>query len=190
MTQKKDGRAKMCLKLFLNMLYISAFTFGGGFVIVSLMKRKFVDELHWLEESEMLDMTAIGQSAPGPIAVNTAILVGQHLAGVPGVIVAVTGTMVPPLVIIGIVSFFYEMLADNVYFAAILQGMQAGVAAVLVDVVWKLGKNAVKGGVSSIVVMVVAFVLVCFLDVNVVIVILGAIALGVIRILLNRRKSA
>ena len=190
MAEKTPGRLNMCGRLFLMMLYISAFTFGGGFVIVSLLKRKLVDELHWLEESEMLDMTAIAQSSPGAIAVNAAIIIGQRLGGAPGIAAAVLGTMIPPLVIIAAISFFYGLLEDNAWFAAILQGMQAGVAAVLVDVVWKLGKNAAKNGVSSVVVMAVAFVLVCFLDVNVVAVILGAVALGVIRLIVSRRKKA
>ena len=77
--------------LFFSMLMISAFTFGGGFVIVSLMKKKFVDELDWLTEEEMLDMTALAQSAPGPIAVNAAILVGRRVAGLPGMMAAVMG---------------------------------------------------------------------------------------------------
>ena len=82
--------------LFSSMLTISAFTFGGGFVIVSLMKKKFVDTLRWLTEDEMLDMTALAQSAPGPIAVNAAILVGRRIAGVPGMLAAVAGTLIPP----------------------------------------------------------------------------------------------
>ena len=68
-------------KLFLSTLYLSAFTFGGGYVIVTLMKKKFVDQYHWIEEDEMLDLVAIAQSAPGPIAVNGAIVVGYKLAG-------------------------------------------------------------------------------------------------------------
>ena len=65
-------------KLFFETLYLSAFTFGGGYVIVSLLKKKFVDDLHWISEEEMLDLVAIAQSAPGPIAVNGAIVVGWH----------------------------------------------------------------------------------------------------------------
>ena len=63
-------------KVFFSTLYLSAFTFGGGYVIVTLMKKKFVDELHWIDEEEMLDLVAIAQSAPGAIAVNGAIVVG------------------------------------------------------------------------------------------------------------------
>ena len=75
--------------LFFSTLYLSAFTFGGGYVIVSLMKKKFVDEYHWIEEDEMLDLIAIAQSAPGAIAVNGAIVVGYKLAGLPGVLLLV-----------------------------------------------------------------------------------------------------
>ena len=84
----------------------------------------------------------------------------------------------------------FRATAIIIVIAALLSGMQAGVAAVLVDVVWKLGRNAVKNGPSSIAVMVIAFVLVCFLKVNVIAVILGAVALGIVRLLWQRRKKA
>ena len=72
-----ESKRKVLQKLFLSTLYLSAFTFGGGYVIVTLMKKKFVDEYHWIEENEMLDLVAIAQSSPGPIAVNGAIVVGD-----------------------------------------------------------------------------------------------------------------
>ena len=72
-------------KLFLSTLYLSTFTFGGGYVIITLMKKKFVDEYHWIDEQEMLDMTAIAQSSPGAIAVNGAIIVGYRIAGITAV---------------------------------------------------------------------------------------------------------
>ena len=71
-------------KLFFSTLFLSAFTFGGGYVIVTLLKQKFVDELHWIDEEEMLDMVAIAQSSPGAIAVNGAIVVGYKLGSLPG----------------------------------------------------------------------------------------------------------
>ena len=80
------SKSKVVLKLFISTLYLSAFTFGGGYVIVTLMKKKFVDEYHWIEENEMLDLVAIAQSAPGPIAINGAIVVGYKLAGMIGVL--------------------------------------------------------------------------------------------------------
>ena len=95
--------------LFLTTLYISAFTFGGGFVIVTFMKHKFVDELHWIDEQEMLDFTALAQSCPGAIAVNAAILVGWNVYGFAGMIVATLGTILPPMIILSVVSFFYAI---------------------------------------------------------------------------------
>ena len=92
------SKRQTLLKLFVSNLYISAFTFGGGFVIVTFMKRKFVDQLQWLEENEMLDMTALAQSSPGAIAVNASILVGWRVAGFWGMVVGVLGTIIPPMV--------------------------------------------------------------------------------------------
>ena len=93
-------------KLFFSMLYISAFTFGGGFVIITFMKRKFVDELGWIDEQEMLDLTALAQSSPGAIAVNAAILVGWRVGGFPGMVTAVVGTVLPPITILSVIIIF------------------------------------------------------------------------------------
>lgn len=176
--------------LFTSMLTISAFTFGGGFVIVSLMKKKLVDELHWLDEEEMLDMTALAQSAPGPIAVNAAILVGRRAAGVPGMLAAVIGTIIPPLVIIGAISLIYAQFAANEWVRAALAGMSCGVAAVIADVVAGLGGKVLKGrNALSIALMCAAFVLTYVLKVNVILIILSAGAIGVIRALCAPKKG-
>lgn len=177
--------------LFTSMLYISTFTFGGGFVIVSLMQKKFVEELHWLEEDEMLDMTALAQAAPGAIAVNGAILVGRKLAGIPGIAVAVLGTILPPMVILSLISLAYEAFATNLWVARALKGMQAGVAAVIVDVSLNLGTRVVKErDPLCIALMIVAFVLNYALHVNVIYIILGAALLGIGKALYLRRKEA
>ena len=133
--EKKESKGKVLWKLLLSTLYISAFTFGGGFVIITFMKRKFVDELHWIDEDEMLDLAALAQSSPGAIAVNAAILVGWRVAGFAGMLVAVVGTIVPPMLILTVISFFYQAFATNRYVSLVLKGMQAGVAAVILDVV-------------------------------------------------------
>lgn len=177
--------------LFTSMLYISTFTFGGGFVIVSLMQKKFVEELHWLEEDEMLDMTALAQASPGAIAVNGAILVGRKLAGIPGIAVAVLGTILPPMVILSLISLAYEAFATNLWVARTLKGMQAGVAAVIVDVSLNLGTRVVKErDPLCIALMIVAFVLNYALHVNVIYIILGAALLGIGKALYLRRKEA
>ena len=117
--------------LFASMLSISACTFGGGFVIVTFMRRRFVEELHWLAEDEMLDLIALAQSSPGAIAVNAAILVGWRIGGFLGMLAAVLGTILPPMLILGVISYFYAAFAANRYVALTLKGMQAGVAAVI-----------------------------------------------------------
>ena len=104
-------------QLFFSMLCISTFTFGGGFVIITLMKQKFVDKLHWIDEQEMLDLAALSQSSPGAIAVNAAILVGWRTAGAAGIAAAVAGTILPPLVILSAISFFYTSFTSNPYAA-------------------------------------------------------------------------
>ena len=105
---KEKNNVHLLRSLFLSTFYLSAFTFGGGYVIVTLMKRKFVDELHWIDEDEMLDLVAIAQSAPGAIAVNGAIVVGYKLAGVTGLLTAVLGTVLPPFLILSVISVCYE----------------------------------------------------------------------------------
>ena len=94
-------------QLFLSTFKLSACTFGGGFVIIPLMRERFVKELHWIEEEETLDLTAIAQSSPGSIAINASILVGYHVAGIPGALITVVGAALPPLIIISIISAFY-----------------------------------------------------------------------------------
>ena len=190
MEKRKTGERNVLWTLFTSMLYISAFTFGGGFVIVTFMKKKFVDELHWINEDEMLDMTALAQSAPGAIAVNAAILVGRRVAGFTGMIVSVLGTIIPPVTILAVISLFYKAFATNPWVAAVLGGMQAGVAAVICDVVWNLGAKVVKEkSAMSIAIMAGAFIATAFFKVNVIVIILCAAALGVIRLLVERGKA-
>lgn len=166
--------------LFLTTLYISAFTFGGGFVIVTFMKHKFVDELHWIDEKEMLDFTALAQSCPGAIAVNAAILVGWNVYGFAGMIVATLGTILPPMIILSIVSFFYAIFSTNVWVAVVLKGMQAGVAAVILDASCSLGESVLKEKSRlSVFIIIAAFICDFFLDVNVIYIILVAACIGI-----------
>ena len=113
-----EKKSKVLRKLFFSTLYLSTFTFGGGYVIVTLMKNKFVDELHWIDEEEMLDLVAIAQSSPGAIAVNGAIVVGYKLAGIPGVLCSILGAILPPMIILSLISLCYD--AFRLLFGTIL----------------------------------------------------------------------
>ena len=164
-----NSRKKVLWKIFISTLYLSAFTFGGGYVIVSLMKKKFVDELHWVEEKEMLDLVAIAQSSPGAIAINGAIVVGYKLAGIAGVLVSIIGTVIPPFVIIALLSVCYNAFRTNELVSQMLEGMQAGVGAVIASVTYEMGAGIVKekDGISLLI-MAGAFVASCVFEVNVV----------------------
>ena len=154
------SRKEVLIKLFISTLYLSAFTFGGGYVIVTLMKKKFVDEYHWIEENEMLDLVAIAQSAPGAIAVNGAIVVGYKLAGLVGALTAIVATVIPPFVIISLISVFYA----------------AGVAQ--------------SRSLPSILIMILSFIAACVFQVNVIYIVLVCIGLGIVRTVLHSRKEA
>jgi len=182
--------AKKLWQLLLGTLYVSAFTFGGGFVIITFMKRKFVDELHWIDESEMLDLAALAQSSPGAIAVNAAILIGWRVGGVIGMVVAVIGTILPPILILTVISYFYAAFAVNIYVAATLKSMQAGVAAVIFDVVCDLAAKVFQMQKPAfIIVMIAAFLATWYYKVNVILIILGAALFGILMELLHRKNG-
>ena len=177
-------------KLFTSTLYISAFTFGGGFVIVTFMKRKFVDEFHWIDEEEMLDLTALAQSSPGAIAVNASILVGWHVAGLPGMLIAVLGTILPPMLILTVISFFYKAFISNRYVSLLLKGMQAGVAAVILDVVLSLEANIRKNRRPFLyLILAAAFIATFFFQINVIFIILTAICIGTCLAIIQKKKG-
>lgn len=171
---------KLLWKLFLSTLYLSAFTFGGGYVIVTLMKSKFVDEYKWITEKEMLNITAIAQSAPGAIAVNAAIVVGFRLAGFIGVLVAVLGTIIPPFIIISLISLFYEVFRQNQMITLLLGGMEAGVAAVVVAVSVEMAFGVIKEKDTILTIMMVAaFIANAVFNISVIIIILISVLMGI-----------
>lgn len=177
----KENPARMLWQLFKATFLLSAFTFGGGFVIVSLMKKKFVEELHWLEEEEMLDITAIAQSSPGPIPINASVILGYRMYGVVGSLVAILGTSLPPMIIISVISIFYAQFRSNQIIAIALQVMRAGVAAVIFDVVLNLAKKVVDTRrVLYIALMITAFVGKVILGVDAMVVILCCLVVGLL----------
>lgn len=186
----KETKGTVLKKLFFSTLYISAFTFGGGFVIITFMKRKFVDELHWIDMTEMLDLTALAQSSPGAIAVNAAILVGWRVAGLMGMLIAVLGTILPPMLILSVISLCYQAFASNLYVALILKGMQAGVAAVILDVVCGLGGNVIKQKRPILlVIMALAFLANMVWKVNVIYIILASALMGILLEFMGRKRG-
>lgn len=187
----KEKREKLWI-LFKSMFVLSSCTFGGGFVIVSLMKKKFVEELKWLEEDEMLDVTAITQSSPGPLPVNASVIIGYRMAGITGSLAAICGTILPPMIIISIISLFYEQFRTNPVIAVALQVMRAGVAAVIFDVVINLATNVCKTKrILYIAMMIIAFICTYFLGVSAMIIIFVCLGIGLLDLAIDMsRKKA
>ena len=182
--------AGLYLTLFTSTFKISACTFGGGFVIIPLLRKKFVDELHWIEEDEMLDLTAIAQSSPGAIAVNASIVIGYHVAGIPGALISILGTVLPPLIIISVISRFYAVLRDNAYVSMAMEGMLAGVAAVITDVVWNMGSDVVRTkNPVRIVMLILSFIAVRYLKLNIILLILLCGTIGAAETVMRQRAE-
>ncbi len=154
-------------KLFTSTFIISAFTIGGGFVIISLLKAKFVDEYKWLEDKEALNLVAIAQSAPGVMAVNASIIMGYKLAGLAGSLTAILATVLPPLITLSIVGYFYDVFASNQYVQLLLKGMQCGATAIIINVAIDLLKKELKKKLAiPLLIIVGTFVANYFFDIN------------------------
>ena len=176
-------KRKLLMELFTSTLYLSAFTFGGGYVIVSLLKERFVDQLHYIDEKEMLDLVAIAQSSPGAIAVNGAIVLGYKMAGI-------LGTIIPPIVIISVIAYFYKIFITNKIISAMLLGMRAGIGAIIVSVVYDMALSVMDEHQGrNILIMIVSFVLNYFFNINIMYIILGCILLAIIDLVMRRKKA-
>lgn len=181
---------KILWLLFRSTFKLSAFTIGGGYVIVPLMQKLFVEEYQWLERDEMLDMIAIGQAAPGVIAVNTSILVGYKMRGIPGALITLLGTISPPLIILSIISLIYSYIIGNPFVEALFTGMRVGVAAVILDAVITMAKTIFqKKSATAIILMFSAFILVTFFHISVILIILAAGLVGLLTMEKERKHD-
>lgn len=185
-----EGKFNYNMKLFTTTLYLSAFTFGGGYVIVPLMKKKFVDEYKWVQDEEMIDLIAIAQAAPGIMAVNTAIIIGHKLNGYKGALIATFGTIIPPIIVLSLISIFYDAFSTNNFIALMLTGMKAAVAAVVLNVAYTMFTQLLKSGiVKNTLLFIIAFIAAYILKVNVLYIILGSILIGIGLIIIRGVKK-
>jgi len=186
----EQPKSKILRQLFMSTFLLSACTFGGGFVIVSLMKKKFCEELQWISEDEMLDITAISQSSPGPIPVNASVILGFRMAGIAGAFTAVLGTILPPMIIISLISYFYVFFKENRVIQIALQVMRAGVAAVILDVVINLAGNVWKTKRKLYLgMMLAAYAAVWIFDVSAMVVIIICLVIGIADYLLGGKRT-
>ena len=130
--------------LFASTFLISAFTVGGGFVIIPLLRAKYVDEYGWLTDEETLNLVAIAQSMPGAVAINATVLMGFRMRGLPGALTAMVATVLPPLITISLITLAYAAFADNPIIQFILKGMQCGATALIINVAIDLIRKQIK----------------------------------------------
>ena len=158
---KPAGRAR-ALALFLTFLKIGAFTFGGGYAMIPLIQREVVEKNKWITNDDVLEIVAIAESTPGPIAINSATFVGYRTCGFLGALCATIGVVLPSFVVILAISFvlreFESLKAVQYAFA----GIRAGVLALILKALWAMYRESAKNALSYIL-MAAAFVLVAFL---------------------------
>ncbi len=155
------------LDLFLTFFRINAITFGGGYTIVVVLRDEFVVRKKLISDEEMLNLTALAQSGPGAMAINTSVLTGYRLRGLPGAIICMLSSVLPCLIVITIISYFYQEFKENFFINSALKGMGGVIAGVLVITTINMGIKAMeKTPIFSGLIMAVSFVLSFFLDIN------------------------
>lgn len=158
---------------------IGTFTFGGGYAMIPLIQRETVVKRKWVDDEDILNIVAIAESTPGPIAINTSTFVGYRVGGFWGAVVGTAGMILPSFVIILAISFVLKRFQDIQIVKYAFNGIRAGVLALIIRALWLMYKNVKKSAVTYIV-MAAAFVLCAFADVNVIIVIASCALFGLI----------
>lgn len=192
MAEKGDKLSRLSyFSIFANTFVISLFAIGGGYVMIPMLQERFVERYKWLDGDEFSALMALGQSAPGALIVNTTAMVGYRLLGVGGALCALVGTALPAILVIIIVGYFYEIIRDNAYVSAAFRGMRAGVAAIIADTVINMAQPYFKREKLAYgALLVAAFLVGFFFDVNVAFIIVGCALLGLIIGIVRRRREA
>jgi len=182
------GKLKTCLTLFFTFLKIGAFTFGGGYAMIPIIEKEMVEKHKWIKSEDILDIFAIAESTPGPIAINSATFIGYKIAGVFGSFCATFGVVLPSFTIISIISLVLREFSDIKAVQYAFNGIRAGVLALIVKALWTMYKKAPKGWVSYTV-MAGAFICTAFLNISVLYVLIGCAAFGLISSFIIERRS-
>ena len=176
------------LNLFLTFMKIGAFTFGGGYAMIPLIQREVVEEKKWISESELMDMIAIAESTPGPIAINSATFVGHQVGGFWGAFCATLGVILPSFVIITVISYVLKQFESLRAVKYAFMGIRAGVLALILKAFWNMARQIPRKAVSCCI-AASAFVLAALLKLNVLAVIVLCAAAGLIASLAAERRA-
>ncbi len=178
---------KKLWELFITFFKIGGFTFGGGYAMIPLIQKEVVDNKKWVSDEDILDIVAIAESTPGPIAINSATFIGYKTAGVLGSFFATLGVVLPSFIIISIIAYLLEEFATYKVVKWAFFGIRAGVLSLVTKSLWTMFKKAPKG-VLALIISIVALALVAFVKLNALIVIgLGAIV-GLVSSEIKRRR--
>lgn len=183
---KKLG--KVLWQVFSSFFKIGAFTFGGGYAMIPLIQNEAVEKRHWVTDDDILEVVAIAESTPGPIAINSATFVGYKAAGVLGSVCATLGVVLPSFVVILLLSFVLQQFQNVLAVQYAFNGIRAGVLALLVKALWTMYKKSPKGWPAYIV-MGASFVLTTFFSINVIFVLIGCAAFGLVTSAYMERRA-
>ena len=176
------------LSLFLTFMKIGTFTFGGGYAMIPLIQREVVEEKKWINESELMDMIAIAESTPGPIAINSATFGGHHVGGFWGAFCATVGVILPSFAIIAAISYVLQQFERLRAVKYAFLGIRAGVLALILKAFWNMARQIPKKAVSCCI-AATAFVLAALLKLNVLVVIVLCAAAGLIASLMAEGRA-
>ena len=175
--------------IFFNCFTISM-TANSGYAMFGVMKNRFVGKYGWVTDEEMEDYLALAQSSPGPVAVNSAVQVGQHVAGVPGALAAVMGIILPPFLIMLLVTLFYTFVSTNEYVRIFINGMQAGVCAMLLDIMLGLFKTVVKRNhIVYYLLIVISFLYVRYTKYSIFYLAVFCVLVAIVKALLTKKEA-
>ena len=138
------SKTKQALKLFTQFLKFGCFTFGGGWSIVAQMKKQYVDREQAMSETDLLDLTSVGKSIPGTMIGNVAVLFGYRQAGFLGSAACLVGLVIPPVVIILIITSFYTAFQANMWVIAAMKGIRAAVVPIIISAIYGLLNGSFK----------------------------------------------
>lgn len=175
------------IRLFLTFFKIGAFTFGGGYAMIPLIQREVVENKKWISDEDILEMVAIAESTPGPIAVNMATFVGYKIGGFVGAMAATLGVVVPSFFIILLVSVAMDVFSSSKIIQDAFRGVRVGVLALIIKVLWSMLSKCDKSIVVFLVI-IITFVLVAFFGANVFVVLLACAIFGLVQSILAERK--
>lgn len=175
----KSGKLKECFKLFLSFMKIGAFTFGGGYAMIPLIQKEVIEKKKWISEEDLLDIIAIAESTPGPVAINSATFVGYRVAGFWGAFSATFGVVLPSFVIISVIATLLNRFSQIKAVKYAFFGIRAGVLALVIKAFWSMYKKCPKNAVSYII-AALAFIAVAIFKINVLIVIIGCAVVGLV----------